>query len=356
MKGFIRSVLVSAITLGAWTGCGSDGGTSGTDAVDNGTDSSQHDDVMPDTPFKDVSIDIQIQDQGQDVTTDVSTDIPKKDAPQNDTSTDVMADIPGKDVTGDTTLPDVPGGTVTIRGVAWRYYCMFCDAPDATSGLYYMEPAGGVEVTTVGLAEEVQTKSSDDQCDTWWMPDSTAECGQFELTVPAGASIFLRAAGDKNPDYPEAGYLNGLGPVFIADENSFQVLVLTQKKLVDLMQQAWGVKPDPKKGVVAGITAVLAPEADTLYTEFIGGATVSLTPLVTDEDYTFVYFDSQDMKNTDRKDTAPAQPLFFASNVPPRDISAPYTATATHPTSTFEPMDFPVEAGAMTYLPMSPTE
>jgi len=296
----------------------------------------------PDTPTPDTTRDVPTEDVAEE-------DIPFSDNPVDYVPTDVPEkDVPEKDVTADVG----PNDTVTIEGTVWRYYCMFCDAPgEPGGGTYYMEPAGGVEVVTEGLEKPVSTNTSNDQCDTWWMPDSESTCGRFEIQVPAGASLYLRAVGGES-EYPGQGYLDGLGPVFTADEDTFQLLILAQEHLVEYVQESWKITPDPDKGLVAGITAVLDPMAATLFTELIGGVQVTMDPTVDDPDYQFVYFDSKDMTNTERKDTDEAQPLFFASNVPPDQ----YKASATHDTFNFEDLTFVVEAGAMTYLPFSPVE
>ncbi len=224
---------------------------------------------------------------------------------------------------------------------------MFCDVPDA-GGAYYLEPAGGVAVVTVGLDEEVSATTSNDQCDTWWEPGSNAECGEFEIEVPAGASLYLRT------HEPNMGFIDGLGPVFTANADAFQVLVLVQEKLADTLMGAWDIDWSDGKGLVAGITAVIDPDGPTLFPEFVGGAQVTIAPLVEDPDYKFVYFDSKNPANTTLTATDPEQPLFFAANVPPRAASDPYHANVAHETYPFGDTAFVVEPGTLTYLPMSP--
>ena len=246
-------------------------------------------------------------------------------------------------------------GTVTVTGMVWKYTCMFCDYPNPESGYYYMEPAGGVIVETVGLdgAGEVSTTTSEDQCYTWWEPESDATCGWFTLEIPEGATLSLRVDAQGSGEF-YTGFLNGLGPMFTADDDSFQVLVIPQLTLVEAIYGLMGETYDPLKGVLAGITAVLTPEPPTLFAEFIGGATVTLDPEPSDPDFLFVYLDAEDPLNMGLTSTDKDQPLFFGAGMPPAGADAPYVASAAHADMYFEDLSFMVEPGALTYLPFSP--
>ncbi len=245
-------------------------------------------------------------------------------------------------------------GTVTVTGMVWKYTCMFCDNPNPESGFYYMEPAGGVIVETVGLDVEVSTKTSDDECYSWWEPESDSTCGWFTLEIPEGATtLSLRADAQGSGEF-YVGFLNGLGAMFTADDDSFQLLVIPQLTLVEAIHELMGETYNPQKGLLAGITAVLDPEPPTLFAEFIGGAAVTLDPEPSDPDYLFVYLDADDPLNTGLTSTDEDQPIFFGAGLPPATADAPYTASAVHADVTFEDFSFMVEPGTITYLPFSP--
>lgn len=289
-----------------------------------------------------------------------SPDVPPPDVPDiqtpdvPDVQTPDVPDVPGPDAAADADAGAPPPETVTVSGVVWRYSCMFCDVPDVLDGAYSMEPAGGVVVEVVGLAEPLRTTTSEDHCLDWWVPDVESTCGTFTLEVPRGAFVALRAEDPGEFPEPALSYYPTLGPLFLADDDGQQLLVLAQRHLASALLAAWGIPADPEAGLVAGITAVLDVAAELPFTELVGGAEVAFEPAVADPDYRLVYFDSEDPASAARTTTDPAQPLFFAANVPPRGADAPYHTSVTDDEYAFGSVPFAVAPGTLTYLPLSP--
>ncbi len=255
-----------------------------------------------------------------------------------------------------------PADEVTVRGVVWRYYCMFCN-PDNIEGTYYMEPAGGVAVRTDGVSVydggERTTVTSEDGCSDWWVPGAQAACGQFEVRVPRGSRVSLVADGeDPVPGDPETGHHDGRSILLRPESDTFVVMVLAQRQLVSTLATAWKVTPDPAKGMVVGLAARMDPDSQYLFSDFQADVTVSLTPAPANADFRQVYFDSKTPASTARKGTDPAQPLFFAANLPASQGAGDYTAKATGaPGSTlgFDPVNFRIAPDTLTYVPASPT-
>jgi hypothetical protein len=199
----------------------------------------------------------------------------------------------------------------------------------------------------------VKTTTLAEGCDTWWMPGSDAKCGEFVLDVPKGARLALRALGTGGAQPPEMGYLPGLGRAFVAGEQPYHILVLAQVQLASALKAAWGVEQAADTGLLAGIVAKWDPDATPIYTELVGGATVAVKPAVAGS--SVFYFDSSDPGSSALEASDPAQPLFFAWNLPPRGVDDPYVAETRSQEYLFDDISFPVEAGALTFIPVAPS-
>lgn len=256
---------------------------------------------------------------------DVTEDTTLPEDGDADTPPDVEPDVE-PDVT-DTPADDGTTVTTTLEGVVWGYYYTELTTPPL--GLAW---GSGATVSTVGLATEVTA--------------TAGSAGEFALEgLPVGRQIMLRATGLD-------GYHNGLSRLFAVEEGEVEFLALPTRDLVTRVAapEVWNVTVDAAKGLVAGLICTWNPTADPPVTGFIGDATVSITPAVTGADYKLIYFDSSDVANTGRTGTDPAQSLFFAVNLPPRDAADPYELTVTATGHTFPTIRFAVEADAMTYL------
>ena len=294
--------------------------------------------------------------------------IPPCHVPRCNTDTSTCEPVPAPDGTlcddGDPTTCDdactagecagtgCPAEMVEVKGTVWRYACMFCDA-GMGSGQYYMEPMGAAVIETVGLAEAIETTSSNEDCASWWVPGSDAMCGQFTLKVPKGAKLALRASAPDDAPQSDLGLLPGLGSVFVAGEQPYHILVVAQQQLVTTLQTAWGIEAAPDTGLLAGIVSKWDPSANPIYTEFIGGATVQLEPAAAAD--SLVYFDSADPKSTKLEATDAKQPIFFVSNLAPKGVDDPYALKTQGGGYLYDQVDFAVEAGAITFVPIAPS-
>lgn len=298
----------------------------------------------PDAPDPEVAEDAGEPDEAPDDTEgaigDVTADVPDDATGAADLAADLAAE-PGSD--------PFPSGLCAKKNATWSRKVLHVGGVVTFNEVMYHHPPktlpdGTAEASPEEWIELFNRGPVDVDVGGWQLPDEV----EFEIEVPAGASLYLRT------HEPNMGFIDGLGPVFTANADAFQVLVLVQEKLADTLMGAWDIDWSDGKGLVAGITAVIDPDGPTLFPEFVGGAQVTIAPLVEDPDYKFVYLDSKNPANTTLTATDPEQPLFFAANVPPRAASDPYHANVAHETYPFGDTAFVVEPGTLTYLPMSP--
>jgi hypothetical protein len=239
---------------------------------------------------------------------------------------------------------------LVISGRVWLYDV---DLSGAEPRITY-ELAPGITVTAVGdgLAPgEFQGVTDSYDCDEPWLSEGEViSCGKFWIEgIDDETQMLLKAEPEESTDPYTIGH------TFVAGEETYHLLVMASRSLVDATVAAWGASAwDSGKGGIIGVLAENVQDVDPYQISgFIGGATVEITPdpgAGGDGDYIHVYYDSTDITNTARTSTDAEESMFFALNVPPRDASDPYTLTVTSSTHTFETVTFCVEAGALTYL------
>ncbi len=246
----------------------------------------------------------------------------------------------GEDVTvpQDTGKRDIqqPEG-LTVAGRVWGYSV-------ATGKDYTYFPMAGITISTHGLAKDLTTTSVDKDCATWWN-DKQFACGSFVFKgIPRdGRTFYLTATGMD-------GYPDCISQDFTANDSFYTFMVMAGQALINGVSTLWHIPWNDNRGLVIGLIADgVDPQQSTPVTGFIGDATVAIKPVPDNKDFQVVYLDAQDIKNTGRKSTDPAQSLFFLINVSPAQAKT-YTLTVKHKTYTFPATTFHVESGKVTYL------
>jgi hypothetical protein len=237
-----------------------------------------------------------------------------------------------------------------VWGRTWIYLYSPSSTPPIYSGL-----AGDITVTLdgEGLAPGDFTDITDSyDCNEPWVSEGNViSCGRFVLPeVPPGINeVMLRGAPREATDPPS------ISKIFDPVNESYQLLVLVSQDMIDAALLAWGgLEQDAASGVIVGVLAENLQDVDPYQISgFIGGATVGIDPdpqVEAGGDYLLVYYNTANPADASLTSTDAEESLFFAVNVPPRDMSDPYTMSVSSSTHEFQPARFAVEAGTVTYV------
>jgi hypothetical protein len=263
-----------------------------------------------------------------------------------DTAQEDLLDVEGDDMESEDIVAEeveeLPS-EVTVVGRVWNYF---------SSGMTveYDYPMDQVTVRAYGAgADPLAEALTDIESCTPWDPPDPYTCGYFEMELAGGARAMLRATDNY-------GFKDTLTQIFTASPGTVRIIVMTAENLITLVETTWSVTVDASKGYVVGIVARTSGDVHAEpFTELIESASVEITPS-TDfgDDAVLVYYDTSDPTNMDRTSTDPDNPIFIALNIPPRPFDDPYTITVSHPTHSFNPVSFAVQADVLTYLILSP--
>jgi hypothetical protein len=259
-----------------------------------------------------------------DVACQTATEILCNDSQDNDGDGDTDCD--DEDCVDD---PACQTETTTIEGRVWVYRTDTL----SPSGIG-LDWGSNAEITTVGLTPEI-TATADTE-------------GVFTLTeVPVGETIYVRATGYTNAT-------SGVTHSFTVSSGQLLFVVLVSDDLLDAVETAWGVTIDSTNGLLVGTVASWDPVADPPIGEYFGGASVTISPTITDPDFEIIYLNPNNLTDTSLVATDPDQAIFFGLNLTPS--TGLYTLTTTDATETYPDVDFPVEADAVTNVVVSPID
>lgn len=216
------------------------------------------------------------------------------------------------------------GRKTSIRGKVWTYF--YTERSQSCLGLDW---GAGAKVTTVGLSREISAKADLE--------------GAFRLEgVPVGERIYLRATGLD-------GVKRGVSALFEVRDGTVVFLLMATEDLISKLGRAWGVSRDVRKAMILSVVAEWDRLADPPVRGFVGGAAVRLSPEIDEEGFRVIYLDPSNLSSTSRASTHPDRSLLFGFNVPVTEgMGGTRSATTTHPTYTFQKVELPVEAGAIT--------
>jgi hypothetical protein len=318
----ITWTLFIAAFLALQAGCnGGDGHEEDGDAGDV-SDTESEDAAPDDTTGEDAAPD---DTTGEDAP---PPDMAEEDAASEDMETEEEEELPAE---------------VTVVGRVWNYF-----ASGMTVGYDYPWDQVTVRAWDAGTDPLAEALTDIDSCTPWDPPDPYT-CGYFEMVLGGGARAMLRATDNY-------GFKDTLTQIFTARPGTVRIVVMISDDLITLVETTWSVTVDASRGYVAGIVARTSGDVHAEpFTELIADASVEITPS-TDfgDDAVLVYYDSSDPSSMDRTSTDPDNPIFIALNIPSRPFDDPYEITVSHPTYSFNPVRFAVQADVLTYLILSP--
>ncbi|MBN1947941.1 MAG: hypothetical protein JW797_19900 [Bradymonadales bacterium] len=332
-------VTVVAITLLAWLAAGCDHDDSGSGPAEDAASDTASDQGGLDVPGPS---DMAEEDQPPG-------DLPGPDTPPSDLAEVDTAppDLSEMDWLPPVDLPDSdqPPSTVPVVGRVWIYTVSY---PPLEFGYDY--PHSQVTVEAYGAANELlATATTDIESCTPWDPPVPYTCGMFELELAPDREAMLKASN-------YSGYMNTLSQIFTVKPNTVRIMVMVPDLIVTLLSTVWSEELIETYGHLAGIVAVASNDVHAPpYEEYIGEASVEITPSSEfPEDYRLIYYDSENPQNTSRTSTDANSPVFAAINLPARGIDDPYQIAVTHATYQFEPVEFAIQPGVLTFVILSP--